>query len=90
MKGAQEILNARMNGKSPAAIYLIDHLDTSELEFGEVNIYQLPIEKMDLRFVVGLLVGITAETESRCKAIADLCKKCGARAITYGVVRKYY
>jgi len=90
MKGAQEIINARMNRRSPPAVYIIDHPDTSELEFGEVNIYQVPLDKLDLRFVVGLLVGITSVTEDRCKAIADLCKKCGARATTYGVQRKYY
>jgi hypothetical protein len=90
MKGSQEIINARMNQRSPAAVYIIDHKDTSPLEFGEVNVYQLPIDKMDFRFVVGLLVGITCETEERCKAISDLCMKCGARATTYGVKYKYY
>lgn len=90
MKGSQDIINARMNHRSPAAVYIIDHKDTSPLEFGEVNVYQQPIDKMDFRFVVGLLVGITCETEERCKAIADLCMKCGARATTYGVKYKYY
>lgn len=90
MKGSQEIINARMNQRSPAAVYIIDHFDTSPLEFGEVNVYQLPIDKMDLRFVVGLIVGITSESEDRCKAIAALCEKCGARGTTYGVQQKYY
>lgn len=90
MKGAQEIINARMNHRSPMAIYIIDHPDTSSLEFGEVNVYQLPLDKMDMRFVVGLIVGITSTTEERCKAIAALCEKCGARATTYGVQYKHY
>lgn len=90
MKGSQEIINARMNHRSPAAIYIIDHPDTSPLEFGEVNVYQMPIDKMDLRFVVGLIVGITSTSEDRCKQIASLCEKCGARGITYGVQQKYY
>lgn len=90
MKGSQEIINARMTGKSPAAVYIIDHPDTSPMEFGEVNVHQLPLDKMDFRFVVGLVVGITCQTMERCKAIANLCEKCGARATTYGVKRKYY
>jgi hypothetical protein len=90
MKGSQEIINARMNHKSPAAVYIIDHPDNSEMEFGEVNVYQVPLDKMDFRFVVGLLVGITSLTEDRCKAIAALCEKGGARATTYGIRRKSY
>jgi len=90
MRGSQEIINARMNQRSPAAVYIIDHPDTSPMEFGEVNVYQLPLDKMDLRFVVGLLVGITSTTEERCKQIAALCEKCGARATTYGIQTKHY
>jgi hypothetical protein len=90
MKGSQEIINARMNGRSPAAIYIIDHPDTSPMELGEVNVYQMPLDKMDFRFTVGLLVGITSVNIDRCKAIAALCEKGGARATTYGVLRKYY
>jgi hypothetical protein len=90
MKGSHEIINARMTGRSPAAVYIIDHPDTSPMEFGEVNVYQLPLDKMDFRFVVGLLVGITSTTEERCKQIAALCENCGARATTYGVKYKYY
>ena len=90
MKGSQEIISARMTGRSPAAIYIIDHPDTSMMEFGEVNVYQLPLDKMDFRFTVGLLVGITSVSMDRCKAIAAMCEKGGARATTYGVQRKYY
>lgn len=90
MKGSQEIINARMNHRSPAAIYIIDHPNTLPVEFGEVDVYQIPLDKMDLRFTVGLLVGITSVSIERCKAIADLCKKGGARVTTYGVQRKYY
>jgi hypothetical protein len=90
MKGSQEIINARMTGRSPAAIYIIDHPNTLPIEFGEVDVYQMPLDKMDLRFTVGLLVGITSVSIDRCQAIAALCEKGGASATTYGVQRKYY
>ena len=90
MKGSQDIINARMTGRSPAAIYIIDHPNTLPIEFGEVDVYLIALDKMDFRFTVGLLVGITSLTIDRCKAIAALCEKGGARATTYGVQRKYY
>lgn len=90
MKGAEAVIKARLAGVAPGAIYFIDHPDNAPLELGCVDIRGDNIPLLDLRFVAGMLVCVTSETNERMEQLVAQCRKFRARQIAYSLYRKYY
>lgn len=90
MKGAEAVIKARLAGLAPGAIYFIDHPDNLPLELGDVYVHEDIIPLLDLRFVAGMLVCVTSETQERMEQLVAQCRKFGARQIAYSLYRKYY
>jgi len=90
MKGAEAVIKARLAGLAPGAIHFIDHPDNLPLELGDVYVHEDIIFLLDLRFVAGMLVCVTSETQERMEQLVAQCRKFGARQIAYSLYRKYY
>lgn len=81
MRGADKIIQLRMQGRKPPVINLWDYPFVGELELSHVVIHNLSTGKLDLRFVLDCLVCVYSDT--RAKEIADICKANGARQVAY-------
>lgn len=90
MRGNDKIIQSRLAGVAPGAIYFIDHKDDAELEFGDVYVFGDHIGTLDLRFVAGMLVAITSDNQKRMEQLVAQCRKFHARQIAYGLQSKYY
>jgi len=84
MKGHEKIINLRMQGKVPELVYLDDFesalSDWEDLGTNPVVTLtnDLP-EALDLRFLVGLRVSVTSQSEDRAKRLFNACKEAGAK-----------
>jgi hypothetical protein len=92
MKGHEEILNMRRSGKRPNIVFLNDHpCMRGELDwarYGEnavVEVHGDQPEWLDLRYLVGLTVSITAANEKRGRRLMQACIKAGAAVVGAGV-----
>jgi len=91
MKGADKIIQARIQGRAPEAInFFLECPFTTPPEFGAVDIEGQEILTLDLRFIVGLLVCVHATNERRMMQMVDRCRKFKARQIAYGLYVPYY
>jgi hypothetical protein len=88
MKGHLPLIQMRMNGQTPSAVYIEDHKSHNHNDwhiYGEVpcvNIQDDPLSAIDLRFAIGLTVNISSFSEERAKALFRLAKEAKARVIT--------
>lgn len=82
MHGHEKIIAARMAGKSPKFVFLNDYpCKTDWHEHGDhatVCVHKEFVKSLDLRFLVGLAVSVSASTESRAKDLLNACKQAGA------------
>jgi hypothetical protein len=82
MRGHDEIIRMRQGGKKPAMVFIndwpcrVDWFDNSD--HATVSTAGDAVEALDMRFAVGLAVSISAQSESRAKALSDACKEAGA------------
>lgn len=92
MKGHEEIIAMRRAGKRPNIVFLNDHpclrgeLDWAR--YGEnavVEVHGDQPEWLDLRYLVGLTVSITAANEKRGRRFVDACVKAGVSVVAAGV-----
>jgi hypothetical protein len=85
MRGHENIIKARMAGKKPPFIFLNDYpCQTDWFEFGEhatVCTHGDSIQSLDMRFVVGAAVSVSATQENRAKALSNACKQYGAHVV---------
>jgi hypothetical protein len=88
MKGADKIINMRLNGRKPPVINIWDYPLPGELELTEVVIHRIPTNKLDFRFVMDCLV--TIASEDRNQELEDLCYEHGAKQVVSGPWMKYY
>ena len=88
MKGHEALIQMRLNGKAPAAVYIEDHHSYNSKDwhvYGElpcINIQNDPLSAIDLRFVIGLMVNISSFSEERAKTLFKMAKDAKARVIT--------
>jgi hypothetical protein len=88
MKGHEPLIQMRMSGKAPQAIYIEDHMSFNSNDWHRYN--ELPcinvagdeITSIDLRFAVGLIVNISSFSEKRAKALFSIAKDAKARVVT--------
>ena len=94
MKGHEHIIASRIAGQKPPFVFINDYpCKTDWFEFAEhatVCTHGDTIETLDMRFVVGLAVSVSATEEKRAKALSDACKQHGAHVVAachvvYGV-----
>lgn len=85
MRGHEKVIEARIAGKKPNIVFLNDYpCKTNWFETGEhatVSTDCDSISSLDLRFLVGLRVSISALTEQRAKALFERVKAAGAAVV---------
>lgn len=85
MRGHTEIIRLRMQGVCPKVVFLNDYpCQTDWFETGDhatVSTHNDAISALDLRFLAGLTVSISADTESRAKRLFERAKTCGAAVV---------
>ena len=86
MRGHQKLIDLRRDGFKPPVVFLNDYrADPSIAEDifdgSVIEIAGEDLERLDLRFLVGLRVSAGATTESRAKAILEACKRGGAAMV---------
>lgn len=85
MRGHTAIISARMQRKAPVMVFVNDypcHTDWfAHAEHATVCTHADSIHNLDLRFLVGLRVSISATTEARAKALFERVKAAGAAAV---------
>ena len=93
MKGHLPLIQMRLNGYSPAAVYIEDHPSLTATDwhvYGElpcINIENNNLSDIDLRFAVGLIVNISSLSTERAKTLFVLAKQAKARVITSCVIK---
>lgn len=82
MRGHDKIIQVRMDGKAPAFVFINDYpCQTDWFEHNDhatICVHKDWIRTLDLRFLVGLSVSISASTEARAKDLRDACLAAGA------------
>lgn len=85
MRGHEPIIAMRQRGKKPAFVFINDYpCDTDWVPHGDhatVSTAGDVIQLLDLRFLIGLKVSISAESEVRAMALFDQCKAAGAACV---------
>ena len=88
MRGHTEIIQMRKAGRKPALIFLNDWpLNTKWREPTdslEVSIMDEKPQHADLRFLIGLRVSISCNTEARAKAFFEAAKSAKAEIVASG------
>ena len=83
MKGHEEIIRMRFDGKAPSIIFINDFPCQTDWwendDYCTVCTFGEPIKTLDMRFCVGLVVSICSTSEKRAKELFEACK--GARVI---------
>jgi hypothetical protein len=88
MQGHENVIALRMQGFRPEHVFLFDEEGRRppnpwKTDFRLMQVYSNgdPVERMDLRFLVGLAVSVLGSEEKRCKALAGACVKAGAALV---------
>ena len=88
MRGHNKIIEARIAGQKPPFIFINDYpCKTDWSEHGEhatVCTHGDAIASLDLRFLVGTKVSITAHSEARAKGLFECAKVAGAVLVGAG------
>lgn len=85
MRGQNEVIKIRQQGMTPKVVFINDYpCRTDWFETGShatVCTHGDDIGSMDLRFLAGLTVSISAETENRAKRLFERAKADGAGVV---------
>lgn len=85
MLGQEKIISLRMSGRSPEWVFINDWpCETDWFEHGDfatVCTSGDTIALLDLRFLIGLKVSISADSEVRAKALYEAVKSSGAAVV---------
>ena len=88
MRGHEAIIAMRQTGKRPAIVFLNDYpCKTDWADHGDhatVEVFQDQPEWLDLRFLVGMRVSVSASSETRGKRFMEACKRAGAATVAAG------
>jgi glycine/D-amino acid oxidase-like deaminating enzyme len=81
MKGMQDLIDMRLQGRVPSLLYV--DLDVGRMP-GEGHLQigaKEPLYSLDLRGVQGLVVSVSGLDGKRVKAVAKACEEAGARRV---------
>lgn len=85
MRGHQKLIELRRDGFKPPVLFLNDYwadpIAEDIFDGSVIEIAGEDLDRLDLRFLVGLRVSTGASTESRAKAILEACKRSGAAMV---------
>ena len=89
MKGHEKLIALRNQGLRPSMVFINDFLcPTDWFETGDRHITICvagdKLDRVDLRFLVGLTVSATRYDENRAKELMDACKRGGAAVVGAG------
>lgn len=89
MRGHEKLIAMRKAGKRPAIVFLNDFpCLTDWFETGgkhvTVSVDGDQLNRIDLRFLVGLTVSATSYNEGRAKALMQVCQSAGAAVVGAG------
>jgi len=91
MRGHEIIIEYRMAGYVPEWVFINDYpCKTDWYEWGDtptVCTHGDAIHNLDLRFLVGLKVSVTSESESRVKELFQRIKSAGAKLVGAGHIQ---
>ena len=91
MNGHEKIIALRKQGMKPPFVFLNDYpCQTDWFENHEhaiVCTHGDSIESLDIRFLVGMAVSVSATTENRAKALFNACKQASASVVASCVVQ---
>jgi hypothetical protein len=92
MKGHEGILELRAADIAPKFVFINDYpCNTDWFEHSDhatVCTFKDPISSLDLRFLVGTAVSVSATSESRAKALYNACKRSGATVVAAAHVKQ--
>lgn len=85
MRGHEHLIELRRAKKSPRYVFVNDYpCQTDWFQTGDhatICTAGDSVELLDLRCLVGLIVSVSAISESRAKALLDACKRAGAAVV---------
>lgn len=84
MRGAEAIIQARIRGVCPRFVFVNDYpckTDWMPGEYPTVCTAHDPLSSLDLRFLTGLRVSVSATTQERAQALFERVKAAGAAAV---------
>lgn len=88
MNGHEKVIHMRQAGSKPKIVFVNDYpCQTDWFEHGDhatVCVAGDQPEWLDLRFLVGLTVSVSASTENRAKRFLEACKGAGAAVVAVG------
>lgn len=89
MRGHEKLIAMRKAGARPAIVFLNDFIcPTNWFETGDrhvtVSVAGEPLNRVDLRFLVGLTVSAVSYDEARAKDILKACQRAGAAVVGVG------
>ena len=94
MRGQDKIINMRKEGYIPHIVHIEDTDQPEPIVVSMelppvVCVHKDNLEMLDLRFLIGLKVFISSESEERAKVLFQLCKKAKAQWVMAGhTIRK--
>jgi len=88
MKGLQDLITMRMEGRVPSLLYV--DLDVGRMPGeGHLQIDNTePLHSVDLRAVQGLVVSISGMDAGRVRAIGQACEQAGARRVIANTLKQ--
>lgn len=83
MRGHEDVIKLRQSGLKPRYVFINDYECETGLTGVDTAIVRIStegdvVQLLDMRFAVGLRVGVTSNCEARTKALAEKCKAAGA------------
>lgn len=85
MKGHEDIISLRRARQAPAMVFINDYPCKTdwlrERAAATVCTHGDVIQMLDLRFLVGLKVSISSDSEVRAKALMEACRNAGAHTV---------
>lgn len=86
MRGHEQLIAARKAGKKPRFVFVNDwDCPTTWFEDGDAYVTICTagddVALIDVRFLVGLRVSVSSESEARARALFDRCKAAGASVV---------
>jgi hypothetical protein len=90
MKGHEGIIAMRRSGKKPTIVFLNDYPCKigGPTDHATVDVAGDQPEWLDLRYLVGLTVSISASSEKRSKRFMQACINAGAAVVAAGSAEK--
>lgn len=86
MKGHEALIKMRLQGLRPSVVFINDYpCHTDWHEHGDHCTIQIePLdapETLDMRFLIGMTVSVSADDENRAKRLLEACKMAKARKV---------